>query len=94
MVMAIFWEFMMGVLGTLRFFPGWNGQNVKEIGDSQNNFNEIFCSVDSFGNLIIRCMENKLVFSVKTFHTVMGASKCLRGGPIVNTNNKSHVDKV
>ena len=32
-------EFMIGVGGTARFHPGWPGKNVKEIDNSQINFN-------------------------------------------------------
>ena len=40
--MAMLREFMIVVLGTARFRPGWPSQNVKEIDDIQINFNEIF----------------------------------------------------
>ena len=56
-VMAMLREFMIGVVGTARFRPGWPGQNVKEIDDRQINSNENVWSVDSFGTLLIRWME-------------------------------------
>ena len=61
-VMAMLREFMVGVVGTARFRPGWPGQNVKEIDDTQINFNELFWSVDSFGTLLLKWMDNGLFF--------------------------------
>ena len=69
--MEMLQEFMTGVVGTARFCTGWLGQNVKEIDDTQINFNELFWSVDSFETLILKCMYNGLVLLVTTVHNVM-----------------------
>ena len=61
-VMSMSREFMIVVLGIERFRPGWPGQNVKEIDDTQINFNELFWSVDSFGTLLLKWMDNGLFF--------------------------------
>ena len=70
-VLAMLKEFMIGVVGTVRFCPGLSGQNIKEIDDTQINFNELFWSVDSFETLFIKWMENVLVFLVTTVHNMM-----------------------
>ena len=66
-VMAMLQEFIIGVIGTARFHPWWPGQNVKEIDDTQINFNELFWSAGSFGTLTLKWMENGLVFLVATY---------------------------
>ena len=47
--MAMLREFMLGLVGTVRFYPGWTGQNVQEVDNIQINFNRMFWSVKSFG---------------------------------------------
>ena len=85
---------MIGLVGTARFRPGWTGQNTKEIDDRQIKSNEIFWSVDSFGTLLLRCMENGLVLLATAVHTVIGVLTCCRRRPRVNQKNKIHVDKL
>ena len=70
-VLAMLKEFMIGVVGTVRFCPGLSGQNIKEIDDTQINFNELFCSVDSFETLVIKLLDYVLVFLVTIFHNMM-----------------------
>ena len=92
-VVAVLREFMIVVVVVTEIFcPGWPVQNVKEIDNSQINFNEIFLSDDSFGTLLLRWIENLLVLLVATVHTVMDVSKCLRRIPRVNKKNKIHVE--
>ena len=93
-LMEMLCDFMIGFLGTTRFRPGWPGQNGKEIDDTQINFNELFWSVDSFGTLLINLMDNVLVLLVTIVQKSMDVKKCLRRIPIVNKNNKRHVDRV
>ena len=64
--------------------PRWPVQNVKEIVNSQINFNEIFLSVDSFSTLLLSWMGNGLLLLVNIVHTVMDASKCLLRSLIEN----------
>ena len=78
-VMAMLREFMIGVVGTARFRPGWPGQNVKEIDNTQINFNELFWSVDSFGTLLLKWMDYKLFFLITTVQNVMDVKKFLGG---------------
>ena len=78
-VMEMLQEFIIGVIGNVRFLPWWPGKNVKEIDDTQINFNELFWSVDSFGTIILKCMDNGLVFLVATLHNVMDAKNILGG---------------
>ena len=72
-------EFMIGFVGTARFLPWWPGQNFKEIDDTQINFNEIFWSVDSFGTLVIKWMDNGIVFLATTFHNMIDIKNALAG---------------
>ena len=92
--MATLQQFIIEVVGTEIFCPWWPGKNAKKIGDRQINFNEIFWSVDLFGTLINRWMDNIIFLLAMIFHTVMDASKCLKRRPIVNQNNNGHVDKL
>ena len=78
-LMAMLQEFIIGVIGTARFSPWWPGQNVKEIDDIQINFNGLFWSVYLFGTLIIKWMDNGLVFLVATVHNVMDVKNVLGG---------------
>ena len=39
-VMSILWEFMIGVVCTEIFCPGWPGQDIKRIDDMQTKYNE------------------------------------------------------
>ena len=64
-------ELMIGFLGTARFSPRWPVQNIKEVDNTQINFNEIFSSVDSFATLLLKVMENGIFFLFTTFHNVM-----------------------
>ena len=75
---------MRGIVGTTRFIPGWTDKNVREIDDSQINFNEIFWRVDSFGTLLIMWVENVLLLLVTTFHNVMDILNGLRSRPRVD----------
>ena len=92
--MEILRGLIVGVVGTARFYPRQTGKNVKEIDDTQINFNELFWSVDSFGTLLINLMDNVLVLLVTIVQKSMDVKKCLRRIPIVNKNNKRHVDRV
>ena len=74
-------EFMIGVVGTERFRPGWPGQNGKEIDDTQINFNVLFWSVDSFGALVIKLMDNGLLFLVNIVHNMIDI-KNVQGGDL------------
>ena len=94
MVMEILREFMIWVVVTARLNPGKPGKNIKEIDDSQINFNEIFWSVNSFGTSLPRSMENGLVLLVMTVHTMIDVSEFLSRTPIVNQKNKIHMEKV
>ena len=76
-LMAMLQEFMRGVVGTVNLCLGWRSKSFKEIDDTQINFNKLFCSVDSFGTLLLKWMENGLVFLVTTFHNVMGVKNFL-----------------
>ena len=80
-VMKMLREFMIGVVGTVRFLPVWPGQNVKEIDDTQINFNELFWSVDSFGALVIKWMDNRFVFLVTIVHNMIDI-KNVQGGDL------------
>ena len=75
-LMVMLYEFSIGVVGTARFFRGWPCQNVKEIDKTQINFNELFLSVDSFGTLLLKWMDNGLVFLVTTVQIVVDLKKC------------------
>ena len=92
--MEILRGLIVGVVGTARFYPRQTGKNVKEIDDTQINFNELFWSVDSFGTLLINLMDNVLVLLVTIVQKSMDVKKCLRRIPIVNKNNKRHVYRV
>ena len=70
-LLTVLQEFVLGVVGTARFCPGWPGQNCKEIENSQTNCNEIVWSVGSFGTLLLRWMGNELVLLVTTVHNMM-----------------------
>ena len=92
-VMTPLQEFMIVVVDTTRFCHWQPGKNVKKIDDRQINRNEIFWSVDSFGTLLLRCMENGLVLLATAVHTVIGVLTCCRRRPRVNQKNKIHMRK-
>ena len=69
--------------------PRCPGQPSKEIYDIQINSNGIFWSVGSFGILLLKWMDNVLLYLVTTVHNVMDVSKYLRRKPRVNENNKT-----
>ena len=87
-------DYTIGVVGTGRFRSGWPGKHVTEIDASQVTFNELFWSVDEFGTMLLRWMDNGLVFMVTTVHTIMDIAFCSRKKPRVTDLNKRHVDKV
>ena len=91
--MEIVQEFMIQVVGNERFYPGWPGQNGNSIYDRKINSNEIFWGVDSFGTLILRCMNDGLVLLVMKLQNVMEVKESLRRIPRANQKNKIHMDK-
>ena len=91
-------QFMIWVIGNVRFCLGRPGKNVEQNDDSKINSRKTFWSVDSFGALTLTWMDNGLVFLVNIVHTVMDVSKCFRSRPRFNkktrdtlTQGKVHV---
>ena len=93
-VMHMLRSYGIGCVGTARFRPGWPGQNIKEIDEKQLDFNELHWSVDALGTLLIRWMDNGLVFLVSTVHKVSQIVKRGRKRPRASVRNKSHVSRV
>ena len=66
---------MIEIVGTAKFHPVWLDQNVKEINDTHPKFNKLFWSFDSFNILILKCINNVIVFLVTTVDNVTDEKK-------------------
>ena len=93
-VVAMLRSYGIGCVGTARFRPGWPSKNIKEIDEKRVDFNELLWSVDKYGTLLVRWMDNGLVFIVSTVHSVEQIRKRARKRPRATVRNKRHVDRV
>lgn len=84
----------IGVLGTSRFRKTWPPRRLKNVNKEKANFNEFYWTIDEFGTLIARWMDNGMVFVVSTVHQVGKMIKRLRKRPRKTEDNRRHVDKV
>ena len=88
----------IGVLGTARGRDGWPPAELHEttikskVGHAM--FNSLFWTVDAFGTLVARWMDNSLVYIVTTVHNITDTVKKERKRPRVTKKNKRHVDSV
>ena len=88
-------EIGVGVVGTARFRSnGWPPKALKDISKDKARFNEFYYTIDNFGTLIARWMDNGMVFCVSTLHRPGNMIKRLRKRPRVTNNNKNHVSKI
>ena len=88
-------EIGVGVVGTARFRSnGWPPKALKDISKDKARFNEFYCTIDNFGTIIARWMDNGMVFCVSTLLRPGNMIKRLRKRPRVTNNNKNHVSKI
>ena len=93
-VCAMMRECGIGTVGTARFRGTWPPASIRQVNVKDATFNELFWSIDEFGTLVVRWMDNGMVFLISTVHTVMDVAYCLRRRPRVTQLNKGHVNNV
>ena len=79
----------IGIVGTPCFCPNWPPKEIKKIDAKYLKFNHFHWSIDEFGTLIARWMDNGLVFCVSTVHIPGKTIKRKRNSPRVTSNNKT-----
>ena len=78
----------IGVVGTSRFRKNWPPKNLQDVNQNSARFNSFFHTVDEYGNLVARWMDNGLVFCVSTLHKVGEVIKRKRKRPRKTLKNK------
>ena len=84
----------IGTIGTARFCGTWPLESIWKIDLKNVTFNELFWFIDEVGKLVVKWMDNRMVFLVSTVHTIMDVAYCLQRQPRVIPLNKGHVNDV
>ena len=85
----------IGIVGTARFRgKSWPPKELRAITKEKAKFNEFYWTVDEFGTMCGRWMDNGLVFVVSTLHKVGNEIKRNRKRPRVTQNNRKHVKEI
>ena len=58
----------IGIMGIAKYSKAWQPLCLKKIDDKKSNFNYFFWTVDLYGTLVARWMDNGMVFCVSTVH--------------------------
>ena len=92
-------ELGIGCVGTARARTGWppaelSKTHINDVTDNNVTFNQLYWTIDKFGTLVSRWMDNNFVLIVSTIHDVAGSIAKNRRRPKVTMKNKGHVDKV
>ena len=85
----------IGIVGTARFRgKSWPPKELRVITKEKCNFNDFYWTVDEFGTMCARWMDNGLVFCVSTLHKNGYDIKRNRKRPRVTQNNRNHVKDI
>ena len=85
----------IGIVGTARFRgKSWPPRELRALTKEKANFNDFFYTVDEFGTMCARWMDNGLVFCVSTLHKIGNEIKRKRKRPRVTQNNRNHVKEI
>lgn len=84
----------IGIVGTARYRGSWPPKELKNVSKESAKFNEFYWTIDEFGTLVARWMDNGMVFCVSTMHKVGNRVKRMRKRPRKTANNKNHIEKI
>ena len=84
----------IGVVGTARFKQLWPSKELKRVPVDEARFNDFYWTVDEYGTLLGRWMDNNFVFCVSTVHRIGKVIERIRRKPRMTAINKSHVEQV
>jgi len=84
----------IGILGTAQYQRGWPPEVLKKVDDKKCNFNDFFWTVDEYGTLVARWMDNGMVFCTSTVHRPDQSIERCRRKPRKTKKNERHVDKI
>ena len=84
----------VGIVGTAKYQKSWPPLCLKKIDDKKSNFNDFFWTVDPYGTLVARWMDNGMVFCVSTVHKAGQIIERCRRRPRKTLKNKAHVDRI
>ena len=84
----------IGVVGTARFKQSWPPKELKQVPVDEARFNDFYWTVDEYGTLLGRWMDNNFVFCVSTVHRIGKVIERIRRKPRMTAINKSHVEQV
>ena len=88
-------ELGIGVVGTARFrSKSWPPKVLREIDAAKAKFNEFYYTIDDFGTMVARWVDNGMVFCVSTIHRSGKMVLRKRKRPRVTANNKGHVSVI
>ena len=87
-VIAKLRDLSVGCVGTARFCNGWPSKELRDVNQSSADFNDFFWTVDSFGTLVARWMDNGMVFCISTVHQIKKTIKRERKRPRKTVKNK------
>ena len=84
----------IGIVGTAKYQRAWPPTELKQVSDKDCTFNDFNYTIDDYGTLCARWMDNGMVFCVSTIHRTGQMVKRTRRKPRKTIKNQEHVDKV
>ena len=94
-VIAALREMGVGIVGTARYrSKAWPPNELKAISKESAKFNQFYWTIDEYGTLLARWMDNGMVFCCSTIHRAGNKIKRMRKRPRKTQNNRMHVDKI
>lgn len=91
-VMAKLRELGIGVVGTARNRSGWPPKEL--VLPENSTFNSLVWSVDDFGTMVVKWIDNNQVFLVSTVHTANQSIERPRKRPRQTNTNRHHLSAV
>ena len=94
-VIAALREMGIGIVGTARYRGKvWPPNELKSVNKESAKFNQFYWTVDEYGTLLARWMDNGMVFCCSTMHKAGNTIKRMRKRPRKTQNNRNHVDRI
>ena len=84
----------IGIVGTAQYQRAWPPEALKKVDDKKCDFNDFFWTVDDYGTLVARWMDNGMVFCTSTIHRPGKSVERCRRKPRKTKKNEKHVDKI
>ena len=84
----------IGVVGTSRFRKNWPPKKLRAVEQKEAKFNDFYWTVDEFGTLVARWIDNGIFLCISKMHKVGSVIKRKRKHPRVTKLNRRHVNSV